>query len=959
MYRFIFGLLLCGIARAATAPLLFEANRGQFAEFGGEARYVAQWQNFRAAFFPGMVEFRGGGNLIRIRLGASGVLTATEPASTSIHCFLGRDPANWRSGIPAYRRLRYRDIYPGTNLIFYQSGKNLEFDFVLAPGADPERIALTIESAATLIDLSGELELGPFRLRAPSIYQTGPDGRTPVAGGFRKTRNTLRFAVGRYDRSRPLIIDPELVYSTLIDTNGQNPSAIVTDNEGFVYVTGGGGDIFVEKISPDGTQVVFLTYIGGSGLDWASGIAIGPDGNVYLSGTTESHDFPVVRATQPVMGTPAPYSNEDAVVVELSADGSQILFSTYLGGRNTDYGNAIAVDSSGVIHVTGITESDDFPATTRLWTSRPGYEYNLYTAAIDPNAPAVLYASILAPADGTAIALDSQANAYIAGQTISADFPLIGFPPQDCSVSPCSRGFILKIDASADQVLYAQRLGFAGTDTVQAIATDARGNTYAAGRTTSATFPTTPGVFQPRPGGGVFFRDGANTWERADSGISSISIQALLALSPQTLLAGTPDGVFRSDDGGDSWNFTGFAQSITALAADPNSASSLYAGTTSAGVFLSTDGGVSWNPSTQGFDRNGNGNFPAVNRLVFVPGVPGLIYAATQLGVARSADGGATWTYLARFAPSPEIFTVLADAADPNTLLAATPTQVFCGIFCAPPLSGVYRTSDGGASWKLVLTEAVYDFARDPVQPQNIYAASNGGVYLSTDGGATWSKAGGDQSPAPAFRVGFDPHDASRLYAAVSSSDPQTRGRVFVSSDGGATWSLLFSQTAASPLNDAIFVASDRTRFYLGGTLLSDCYIVKLAPDGTLLASTYFGGGGADMALALALDASGKVYVSGQTGSLDFPLVNPVQAAYGGDTSDGFVAAFSPDLSQLLFSTYIGGSSFDLARALAFDPTGAVYVAGWSGSIDFPELNPPPLPPYNGGHAFLLKLAPK
>jgi photosystem II stability/assembly factor-like uncharacterized protein len=965
-FGFVFALcmsLLHASPQAITAPLVFETNRGQHAEFTDKKiAYVASWRNYRAGFTRDGVILRSDEQAepVSITFGrpSDANVLGTEPIPGSVSYFLGNDSQKWRAAIPGYRRLSYRGLYPGIDLIFYQSGPNLEFDFVIAPEADPRRISISVTGATLTLGSDGDLRVGPFRLRSPKIYQTLQDGeRKPVRGGFRRLgASTIRFTLNEYDSSRSLVIDPELIYSAYITDSDVIPSAVTTDSQGFVFVTGGGTDIFVQKISPDGSQLMFSTHLGGSGLDWASSIAIGPDGNVYLSGTTDSHDFPVVRATQPVMGTPLPYSNEDAVIVELSSDGSQVLFSTYLGGRNTDYGNGIAVDQNGVIYVTGITESDDFPATIRLWTSQPEYEYNLYVAAIDPRTPRVIYATILAPADGTKISLDSQGNTYIGGQTISTNFPFIGFPSQDCQNDQCSRGFVLKATSDGSQILYAQRLGFAGTDTVQSIVVDGQGNTYAAGLTTSGTFPATSGAYQPRPGGGILFHDAdqSPSRERRDGGLRSKTVQALLETPAQALFAGTPDGLFRSDDNAQSWNPTSLTQAVTALAIDPDDPSILYAGTQNSGLFKSVDGGNSWAASTLGLSDS-----PSIPSIVRVIVAPGSIYAATRSGIAKSVDSGVSWAYVA-----PSVLrsgtAVYIDRSDPNLQLFATqyfcfPNFLFGG--CGSNGGGLYRSTDGGMTLKLVISDTIFDLAVNPNQPQMIFGAGSRGVYVSGDAGATWNLAS-DKTPSSSYRIAFDPLDSHTLYVLSSPQDGSRPGQVMVSKDLGSTWAPLFSQPVASPANELIVVAADRTRFFVGGSLLSDCYLVKLDPSGQLLAATYFGGGGSDGAMALALDSAGNVYVAGYTGSNDFPLLNPVQGSYTGDT-DAFAAEFSSDLSQLLWSTYIGGSGSDVARGLAVDPSGALYVTGTTASTDFPlQTALPAQTLYNGGHGFLIKLSP-
>jgi photosystem II stability/assembly factor-like uncharacterized protein len=432
-------------------------------------------------------------------------------------------------------------------------------------------------------------------------------------------------------------------------------------------------------------------------------------------------------------------------------------------------------------------------------------------------------------------------------------------------------------------------------------------------------------------------------------GIQSSSIQALAVnpVQPANVFAGTPNGLFRSDDSAQTWTAAApdlAAQSVMGLVFDPSLPSAVYAGTASAGVFKSFDSGVTWTASNQGLDVNGK--FLPVNRLIVSPSG---LYAATSSGVARSTDGGGTWNYLSRTVGAGG-FSVYADS---NNLLVGTqyfcfPNFLFGG--CSSNGGGLLRSVDGGATWKVALPDTVYDFANDPNNSQSIYAAGQNGVYLSIDGGATWTKL----VQRPARRILFDPIDSHTIYVLTNPLD--STGAVLSSVDGGQTWSTLFSQSVASPVIDLVVVGLDRSRFFVGGRLLPDCYIAKLGTGGEVLASTLFGGAGTDWGLGLRLDDAGNVYATGTTASLDLPLINALQPSYAGST-DAFVAKFSSDLSQLFWSTYMGGSGSDTGRAVALGSAGELYVVGVTNSADFPVKNAlQPTLPSPRSHGFLVKL---
>src|SRR5437763_1703087 len=277
--------------------------------------------------------------------------------------FIGSDPKRWRTNISNYARVQYEQIYPGVNLDYYGNQRQLEYDFTVTPGADPATIKLGIDGANKVeIDDQGDLVLhttsGILRQRRPLIYQEVNGIRQEICGGYAllKTQDTglqsqgsylVAFRVGAYDRSRPLVIDPVLVYSTYLGGGGEEQgNAITVDAAGNAYVSGvtastnsptanalqpafGGGlsDAFVTKLSPAGTQLIYSTYLGGSGTDGATSIALDTTGNVHLTGVTSSTNFPLAH---PLQGT-FDGGDLDAFVTKLNAVGTQLIYSTYLG----------------------------------------------------------------------------------------------------------------------------------------------------------------------------------------------------------------------------------------------------------------------------------------------------------------------------------------------------------------------------------------------------------------------------------------------------------------------------------------------------------------------------------------------------------------------------------------------------------------------------------------------------
>jgi hypothetical protein len=291
-----------------------------------------------------------------------------EELTGKANYLIGNDPAQWRINVPTYAKVIYQGVYPGIDVIYHGNQGSLEYDFVVAPRADPRVIRLIFEGAERVeIDSQGSVRLetvkGPIHVRKPVVYQRVGDGRQRVAAGYLLLgRGEVAFQLGTYDRSKPLVIDPTLVYSTFFGGSGdenrtgiaRDPRAgdIAVDREGNAYVTGntassdlpgintfqgsnaGGADAFVLKLDPNGS-LVYATYLGGSGTDRGFGIAVDSAGNAYVTGRTQSPNFPTVNPLQRSLG-----GIEDAFVVKLNASGSALLYATYLGGSGQDDGRA-------------------------------------------------------------------------------------------------------------------------------------------------------------------------------------------------------------------------------------------------------------------------------------------------------------------------------------------------------------------------------------------------------------------------------------------------------------------------------------------------------------------------------------------------------------------------------------------------------------------------------------------
>jgi hypothetical protein len=370
----------------------------------------------------------------------------------SSNYLIGNDPERWQINVPNYGRVKYTDVYPGVDLIYYGNQRQLEYDFVVAPGASHRSIRLAFRGVQnTRIDGRGDLVLGvaggEIRQRKPVVYQETGGVKEYVEGRYLLTgRHEVAFEIAQYDASKPLVIDPILVYSSLLGGSGGDfGHAIAVDDFGNVYLAGettsinfpirnpfkseirGNANPFITKINAAGSEILYSTYLGGSAHDRAEAIAVDSTGHVYLTGTTSSTDFPTLNPVQPGLSTQFPSGGVDVFITKLNASGSGLMFSTYLGGSGFDMGHGIAVDSSGNTYVTGVA-MQGLPTTTQTFQLNFNGHFDAFIAKLNPSGTQILYSTYLGGRDndiGGAITVDASENAYITGYTESSfDFPV-------------------------------------------------------------------------------------------------------------------------------------------------------------------------------------------------------------------------------------------------------------------------------------------------------------------------------------------------------------------------------------------------------------------------------------------------------------------------------------------------------------------------------------------------------
>ena len=423
--------------------------------------------------------------------------------------FVGNDPKKWHTDVPQFAKVRYANIYPGTDLIYYGHGKEMEYDFVLQPGANPQRIRLSIKGADRLRLAHGDVVLtsaaGTVHLRSPQLYQEVNGVRRKVHGQYIIRRNgEIGFDVAAYDRTRVLVIDPVLAYSTFLGgTFHDVGNSIAVDSTGSAYVTGaaqscdfptvnpiqggcnpGHSFAFVTKLDADGSSLVYSTFLGGNGDNSGNGIVVDAAGNAYVTGST-SGTFPTSNAIQP-----APQGGNDAFVTKINAAGNALVYSTYLGGSSDDSGRGVVVDSAGNAYVTGATSSNNFPTKNALQVA-PGGNSDAFVTKMNAAGSALLFSTYLGGSFddfGQSVALDSARRVYVTGKTLSANFPTKN------ALQPTLNGsadaFVTKISAAGGALVYSTYLGGSQVDGGNAIAVDSAFNAIVTGVTTSPDFPT-------------------------------------------------------------------------------------------------------------------------------------------------------------------------------------------------------------------------------------------------------------------------------------------------------------------------------------------------------------------------------------------------------------------------------------------------------------------------------------
>jgi hypothetical protein len=531
-------------------PPGFEANRGQTDArvkfFSRASGYTVFLMSNEAMLLLRNGKRKSGSTVVRMKLmrsNSSSEVVGVHKLTGKSNYFIGNDPSKWRTSIPSYAKVRCHNIYPNIDLLYHASREQLEFDFLVTPFADASALELSFDGADSIhVDSNGELVLstsqGELRFNKPHLYQPNDRSSTPMKGKTSSLpdgqyiltgASRVRFRLPTYDTTRLLVVDPALSYSTFLGGSSDNfGNAIAVDKTGHAFVTGATtsvdfpttrgafettyqgdngtgyqgviGDVFVTKFNRNGSGVIYSTYIGGSGGDSAYGIALDSKGNAYLTGATNSSNFPVTRGVwQPVC-----CGLNDVFVTKLGPAGSKLIYSTHVGVSGEGIrGFSIAVSTKGSVFVTG-NAGPGFPTTPGAFQTVCMGFTNGYVFKLNPKATNAEYSTFLGGSSvdyGESIAIDSAGRAYVTGSSSSADFPTTASAFQKGNKGGTD-GFVTVFNPAGTKLAYSTLLGGSANDEGFTIAVDSSGKAYLTGVTSSSDFPITRASFQTKYGGG-------------------------------------------------------------------------------------------------------------------------------------------------------------------------------------------------------------------------------------------------------------------------------------------------------------------------------------------------------------------------------------------------------------------------------------------------------------------------
>ncbi|MBI1761339.1 MAG: SBBP repeat-containing protein [Acidobacteria bacterium] len=1015
-------------------PMTFERNEGQSDK---TVKYLARGHGYQVFLTEDKATLRlaqanGDAAALRFSFGSgTGTPVGLNELPTKSNYILGNDPQAWRANISNFARVEYRALQPGVDLAFYGTQRALEYDFIVAPGADPAELTITIEGADKLeLATNGDLLL---RVGDAVVTQRAPVSRQRQrqvhSRYLLKGGNQIGFAVEGYDRAQSLVIDPVIDYSTFLGGIGSDEGfAIAVDNAGNAYLTGttysnnfntfaplqtlnrgGKYDAFVTKLNAAGNAIVYSTYLGGSAEDSGQGIAVDSLGNAYIAGITNSPDFTTRNAFQPALNGQA----NDAFITKLNSDGTAIIYSSYLGGSNIDQAFAIALDAGNNAYLAGSTASTDFNTRSPLQPANRGGA-DAFIAKVNASGSALVYSTYLGGSgldEARGVAVDAAGNAYLTGSTASNDFNVLN------AIQANNRGqqdaFVAKLNVNGSALIYSTYLGGAELDAAYDVAVDVNGNAYVTGNTFSTDFRTVdPFQANNRGSSDAFiskFNDNGSvllfsTYLGGTQGDFGRAIG--LGVNNEILVAGrTSSTDFNNVNAVQDSNRGNLDAFVSKFNAQGSALLySTYLGGAqddfAFGLAVDNAGNAYITGDTRSTDFNTRNPVQAANRGGLDAFVSKLNASGTDLAYSTylGGSGEAGNAYVTGYTSSNDYITrnplqatsrgglevfvtkILADSNDIafNTYFGGNGSDT----------GNAIAVDGGGNAYITGATTSTNLPTRNPWQPAfggggldafvaKFNASGSNLIYSTYLGGSFGDQARGIAVDAAgnAYITGSTFSDNFPTQGPLQATH-RGLGDAFITKLNAAGSALLYSTYlggAATDEANAIAIDATGAAYIAGDTFSSDfntrnalqastrgqqdAFIAKLTPDGAQLAySTYLGGRRNDLANGIAVDAGGNAYITGSTTSPDFNTANPLQNAYGGGDFDAFVAKLNAQGSALAYSTYLGGALSDNGNAIAVDASGNAYITGVTSSTNFPRANSLQADNRGGNDAFITKL---
>lgn len=899
--------------RYGELPLAFERNDGQFPR---ESKFISRGpgydlfltsqgavlnlrkyepaNNAKGETAPAASSLRL--DLKMIRAGGSVAVRGEDELPGKVNYFLGDDPDFWRTGIPTFRKVRYTEVFPGVDLVYYGNRSQLEYDFLLAPHANVSAIRFAIDGADQIsVDAEGDLHLatnlGDVKLCKPEIYQLNEfGGRARVEGAYVLKGNQVGFKLKAFDRDKALVIDPVLSYSTLLGAaSSEQGNSIAVDSQGNAYVTGltngigfpttagafqltaPAGGAFVSKLNATGTSLIYSTYLSGasgSGSTTGTGIAVDATGNAYVTGYTSAEDFPTLN---PIRG------GRNNLLISNDSGGS---WGPSNIGTNNRPVQTVAIDKNSPATIYAGTGANGgiFKSTNGGLTWSPlnvGFTASCPAIVIDPTSTNIVYAALIAQNTGTGVykSIDAgntwtSVSSGISGNSVTA----------------------LAIDPQNHLTLYAgSTFGLFKTT---------NGGTSWAGASTGLNFggftaividPATPATIYATAGGGGVFKttNAAGNWSQVNNGLTNTTVRALVM--------------------------------------DPNASLTLYAGTAGGGIFKTIDGGASWSAVNTG----AMASTVSVGALAMVPTATSTIFAGTSDGrIFKTTNAGGNWNIVYSTTSNTSIRALAIDSSAPGKVVAAVDS-----LDQSMGFNDAFVTKLNPSGSALVYSTFVGGVSDDQSNAITIDGSGNAYIAGSTTSvdyptvNAAQGTIGGNQGCGDAFITKLNAAGSAISFSTFLGGSNCDLARA-IALDGSGNVYVTGSTSSTNLATPGAFQTT------MGAQ--SDAFVARYTNNGALGYFTYLGGEGTDAGYGVAADNSGNAYITGLTTSTSFPIANAIQSTNGGSVGDAFVTKLNSTGSALVYSTFLGGSDTDSGRGIAVDSAGNAYVTGFTNSSEFP-----------------------